>query len=132
MTDPAIRPPFASPSGPRQSDDAVAAAFCRGARSGFSPRLHIEGDVLVMDRMVPVALRIGEAAVLVRVDQRPPVDVGPQLQLVDADPLLATAVALEVLGLPASRWHLKGNDAEGAADALMGIIEGLARPSFDT
>lgn len=131
MSNASLRPPFAAPRGPTRSDEELAHEFARGARSGYSPRLHIEGDVLVLDRISPVAVRLGEAGMLIRTDLSPPVEIAPG-QVVDDDPLLATAVALQVLGLPASSWQLHGVDPDAATEALLAAAEDVDRPSLDT
>ena len=147
-------PPYIEPRGPRADDDAVVRAFLRADIAPHSERLHVEGPVLLGDRDVPTALRLGpggrggEAAggmapeltsraptVLVRLDL--PDDLVPTRQVVEAvleaegltlldnDNQLALAVALQMVGLRLSSWDLWGADIDDAfADLRAAAVGG--------
>lgn len=122
-------PPFAEPAGPRVDDVAVLAAFAEDAREiGHSAHFHVEGPTLLAAGDAPVALRIGRATVLVRLDLpddlawvRGPIEAAltvTAMACLDADTLLAAPVALQVLGLRLSNWDLWGTDIDDAFAAL--------------
>jgi hypothetical protein len=54
-------PPYIEPRGPRADDEEVVRAFLRADIAPHSERLHVEGPVLLGDRDVPTALRLGAA-----------------------------------------------------------------------
>ena len=128
-------PPYFEPRGPRADDDAVVRAFIRAEAAPHSERLHVEGPVLLADRDVPAALRIGARSVLVRLDV--PDDLLPTRQAVEAvlaaegltlldhDNQLALAVGLQMVGLRLSDWDLWGADIDDAfADLRTAAVGG--------
>lgn len=129
-------PPAAEPFGPRRDDAELARAFVQGEPAGFSRCLHAEGPVLLADRDVPLALRIGARNVLVRVDlpqwaeparsqlERAASDSG--LILIEEETLFAVPVALQMVGLRLSSWDLWGSDMEEAYAALREAAAGAA------
>jgi hypothetical protein len=123
-----ILPPYAEPTGPRNSDDTVLEAFAKGLYAGHSTRFHVEGPALLVDRIDVAALRIGRNAVLVRIDladdlqdAKPMVEraLGDQgMTCVDEDTLLAAPIAIQVLGIRLSSWDLWGTELEDAFTTL--------------
>lgn len=118
------RPPYGSPTGPLLDEAGLVDAYLDGNRTGHSPDLHIEDDTLLIDRLQPIALRLGNAALLIRTDA-PTGRVQARatvrgLRLIEDDPPLATVVALQVLGLPAASWALWGDDADESRSRLTG------------
>lgn len=118
-----LLPPYAAPTGPLRDDEAVVRAFVRGLYVGHSPRFHVEGEALMVDRMdAAVALRVGPETTLVRLDLpddllpvRPVVEdvlASEGFSCLDHDSLLAAPVAIQVLGLRLSSWDLWGKDIE--------------------
>ena len=117
-------PPFIEPTGPALDDAAVLAAFTRDEPAGHSPRFHVERPTLIVGRDVAAAIRVGPRTVLVRDDL--PDDLAPAkadveaalhaagLTLFDEQTLLATPVALQLLGLRLSSWDLWGADIDEA------------------
>ncbi|MDP9019253.1 MAG: hypothetical protein M3N25_00360 [Actinomycetota bacterium] len=125
-------PPFNEPTGPSVDDDAVLSAFARDEAAGHSPSFHVERPMLLVDRMVAAALRIGPRTVLVRADLPPDLvwakerveralaDEG--MTCFDEDTLLATPVVVQMIGLRASSWDLWGVDIDDAFAALRGAV----------
>jgi hypothetical protein len=129
-----LLPPFGAPSGPPADDDSVVRAFLRGEPAGHSERFHVEGPVLVAAADRAVAIRLGPTTALVRADLPPafaPVkemverlfaDEG--MTALDHETLLATPVAVQLLGLRASTWDLWGADIDAAFAALRAAAVG--------
>lgn len=118
-----VRPPYGKPTGPLAHDRDLIASFVAGARTGYSDRFHIEEDTLLVERFVPVAIRLAPGSILIRTDYP---DGGAQefavragLALVDAEPPLATVVALQALGLPAASWNLWSSHGRDQAQAAL-------------
>ncbi len=123
-----LMPPFVDPEGTPGSDAQALAAFINSLDTCYSPRFHVEGPVLVADRVTAAALRVAARTILVRTD--PPDDLlEARLELEqaltaagyekhDEETLWATPVALQILGLRASSWDLWGQDLEVAFDDL--------------
>ncbi len=117
-------PPFAEPTGPAVDDVAVLAAYARSEPAGHSPRFHVERPTLLVDRNVAAAIRVGPRTLLVRDDL--PDDLASAKAEVegalaaagftrfDEETLLATPVALQLLGLRLSSWDLWGVDIDEA------------------
>lgn len=129
-----ILPPFAEPTGPLNSDETVLDAYAREQYAGHSPRFHVEGPTLMVDRMDAAALRVGPNTILVRIDlpdeqtdAKPLVEqaLGRQgLCRLDEDSWLAAPVAIQVLGLRLSSWDLWGTDLEESMAALRAAAAG--------
>lgn len=144
-------PPYIEPRGPGGDDGDVVQAFLRADVAPHSPRLHVEGPVLLADRDLPLALRLGplpeagaggEAVagrpgrtVLLRIDLPDDVAVLRQvvelglttagLTLLDEDNPLAIAVGLQLVGLRMSSWDLWGIDIDEAfADLRTAAVGG--------
>jgi hypothetical protein len=123
-----ILPPFAEPTGPLNADETVLDAYARERYVGHSPRFHVEGPTLMVDRMDAAALRVGPNTILVRIDlpeeqtdAKPLVEqaLGRQgLCRLDEDSWLAAPVAIQVLGLRLSSWDLWGSDLEESMAVL--------------
>jgi len=144
-------PPYNEPRGPSGSDGEVVHAFVVGDVPPHSERLHVEGHVLLVDRDVTLALRLGPRSVLLRTDL--PDDAGPVrtgvalslgvegLVLLDEENMLAMAVAVQMVGLRMSTWDVWGSDLDetfaalragamgGPDDMLLG--GGLPQPDID-
>ncbi len=118
-----VRPPFGAPTGPLIDDGTLTDAFIGGQRTGHSATLHIEEDVLLADRLVPVAIRLGAATILMRTDTRCPALAGTvtrlALTLVEREPPLATVVALQAVGHSAAPWELWSADPRRARELLV-------------
>lgn len=129
-----LLPPYGKPSGPPSQDEDVLRAFARGEQAGHSGNFHVEGPTLVASVDVAAALRIGAATILVRLDLP-----GELLELkeaveraltaeamtcLDDDTLLATAVAVQVLGLRTARFDLWGRDLDEAFADLRAAAAG--------
>lgn len=121
-------PPFTEPTGPAVDDASVLSAFVRDEAAGHSPSFHVERPMLLVDRMVAAALRIGPRTILVRADLPP--DLGWAKERVeealtaegmacfDEETLLATPVVVQLIGIRASSWDLWGSDIDDAFAAL--------------
>jgi hypothetical protein len=129
-----ILPPFAEPTGPLNTDDTVLDAYVRARYAGHSPRFHVEGPTLMVDRVDAAALRVGPNTILVRIDlpdeqtdAKPLVEqaLGRQgMCCLDEDSLLAAPVAIQVLGMRLSSWDLWGTDLEESMAALRSAAMG--------
>ncbi|MBW3645726.1 MAG: hypothetical protein KY441_09505 [Actinobacteria bacterium] len=125
-------PPFAEPTGPAVDDASVLAAFARDEAAGHSPAFHVERPMLLVNRMVAAALRIGPQTILVRADLPP--DLGWAKERVeealtaegmtcfDEETLLATPVVVQIVGLRASSWDLWDVDIDNAFATLRGAV----------
>jgi hypothetical protein len=119
-----LLPPYVQPTGPLHDDETVVRSFARGVYAGHSPRFHVEGDALMVDRLDAAALRLGPTTMLVRIDlpddlmtAKPVVEdliATEGFRCLDRDSLLAAAVAIQVLGLRLSSWDLWGTDIDEA------------------
>ncbi|MDQ1422375.1 MAG: hypothetical protein QOJ52_4337 [Acidimicrobiaceae bacterium] len=129
-----LLPPYAEPTGPLNDDDSVVRAFANGYYGGHSPRFHVEGDALIVDRMDAAALRVGPTTLLVRIDLpddlmwgRPVVEQvleGEGFSCIDRDSLFAAPVAIQILGLRLSSWDLWGTEIEEAFRRLRAAAVG--------
>jgi hypothetical protein len=137
-----VLPPYADPTGPRNTDEAVVQAFARGLYAGHSPRFHVEGIALLVDRMATGALRVGPNTILVRADLPPDLEsartevervlTGEGLCCLDEDTLLAAPVAIQVTGMRMSSWDLWGNDIDEAFARLRAAAMGdESKPALD-
>lgn len=129
-----VLPPFADPTGPRNSDELVVQSFARGLYAGHSARFHVEGIALLVDRMATAALRVGPTTILVRADLPPDLEsaraevervlTGEGLCLLDEDTRLAAPVAIQVTGMRMSSWDLWGSDIDEAFARLRAAVIG--------
>ena len=128
-------PPYLEPRGPLADDETVVRAFLGSDPPPHSERFHVEGPVLMADRDVPTALRIGERTVLLRLDL--PDDLATARQTVtevlgaegmtlqDEDTKLGIAVGVQLVGLRFSTWDLWGRDIDEAfADLRTAAVGG--------
>jgi hypothetical protein len=125
-------PPFNEPTGPAVDDAAVLSAFVREEAAGHSPSFHVERPMLLVDRMVAAALRIGPRTVLVRADLPPDLRWAKTrveqalaqegMTCFDEETLLATPVVVQMIGLRASSWDLWGVDIDDAFAALRAAV----------
>ncbi len=129
-------PPYFEPRGPAGDDADVVRAFL--ATEGAAPhseRLHVEGGVLLADRDVAIALRIGPRTVLVRTDLLDDhVELRSRIEevlseeglaLQDEDTQLALPVATMMVALRLSTWDLWGADVDEAfADLRLAAVGG--------
>ncbi len=126
-----VRPPYGAPTGPLLSDGELVATYLAGARTGHSPSLHVEEDVLLAERFVPMAIRVGPATVIIRTDiESVPLAAGcaaAGLALVEREPPLATVVALQTVGHSAAPWELWSADPRQAPAYLAAAATGDAR-----
>lgn len=118
-----VRPPYGKPTGPLADNGDLIASFITGARTGYSDRFHIEEDTLLVERFVPVAIRLAPGSILIRTDYP---DGGAYefagmagLAVMESEPPLATVVALQALGLPAASWDLWSSHGRGEAQAAL-------------
>ncbi len=121
-------PPYVEPRGPEGDDGAVVRAFLSGDIPPHSARLHVEGPVLLVDRDVPLALRLSPTAALLRIDvgddlagvrsEVAELLTGEGLTLLDEDSPLGIAVGVQLVGARASTWDLWGADLDEAFAAL--------------
>ena len=121
-------PPFTEPTGPAVDDAAVLSAFARDEAAGHSASFHVERPMLLVDRMVAAALRIGPRTVLVRADLPPDLAWAKErveealtaegMTCFDEETLLATPVVVQIIGMRASTWDLWGTDIDDAFAAL--------------
>ncbi len=117
-------PPYTEPRGPLGDDADVVRAFARGELAPYSERFHVEGNVLLASRDVPVALRIGPRSFLIHhelVD-----DLGVAKDIVeqvftaegltrfDEETWFGPAVGVQMVGLRYPTWDLWGADIEQA------------------
>lgn len=128
-------PPYSEPTGPLGEDDDVVRAFVRGERAPHSEALHVEGNILRAQRDLGIAIRIGEASVLLLVDLPEGLDpvrdtvarvLGEEgLALQDEQTPLALPVAAQVLSNRVSTWDLWGRDIDEAfADLRAAAVGG--------
>ena len=122
-------PPYIEPRGPEGDDPAVVRAFLGGGNAPpHSARLHVEGQVLLVDRDVPLALRLSPTAALLRIDlgddmagvrrDVAAVFAADGLTLLDEDSPLGIAVGVQLVGARASTWDLWGADIDQTFAAL--------------
>ena len=130
-----LLPPFGEPSGTPADDSVVLDGFLRGEpASYYSDRFHVEGAALVAHGDVAIALRLGPGALLLRrdlpegmEDVRRAVELalaGEGMALMDEETLLATPIAVQVLGLRLSTWDLWGREIEEAFVTLRSAAAG--------
>jgi hypothetical protein len=128
-------PPYGVPLGPTTDDGSVLCGFAAAEPvPGHSDKLHVEGEVLVVDGDVPIALRLQPDIVLARTDLPEGLEAfaarvaealaGAGMELLDEGTLLAAPVAMQVLGLRLSSWDLWGNDLDAAFAALRAAAVG--------
>lgn len=125
---PEILPPAADPEGPELAFAALVDSFLAGARAGYSEALHIEDELLLLDRMIPLAVRLGGRSLLVRADVRGgSVETKRRLEehlraealrLIEAEAALGDIAAIQKTGIRGGVWDLWGEDDESALDAL--------------
>lgn len=125
-------PPFNEPTGPAVDDATVLSAFARDEAAGHSPSFHVERPMLLVDRMVAAALRIGPRTLLVRADLPPDLAWAKArveealttdgMSCFDEETLLATPVVVQMIGLRASSWDLWGDDIDDAFAALRAAV----------
>lgn len=117
-----VRPPFGDPTGPLVTDISLVSAFIGGARTGYSPRFHIEESTLMLSRFTAVSVRLETQCLLMRTDVRSraaeQIAVQNQLNLALSNPPLATVVSLQVLALPSASWDLWCVESIDAQKAL--------------
>ncbi|MFP5332601.1 MAG: hypothetical protein ACLGHX_09635 [Acidimicrobiia bacterium] len=120
-----IRPPYGAPTGPRFADRTLVDGFISGMRTGYSRRYHIEGDVLLIDRMEPVVIRVSPATFLLSSLHSDQLtrwnDWG---HLVRTNPPLATVVALQAVGEPSLAWDLWSRHPGDALHELARVAGG--------
>ena len=128
-------PPYVEPRGPEGDDPEVVRAFLAGTPAPpHSARLHVEGQVLLVDRDVPLALRLSPTAALLRIDvgddlagvraEVAAVLTADGLTLLDEDSPLGIAVGVQMVGARASTWDLYGADIDEAFAALRAAAVG--------
>ncbi len=145
-------PPYLEPRGPLSDDESVVRAFLGSSPAPHSERFHVEGPVLMADRDVPTALRIGDRTVLLRLDLPDDLTTARKtvtqvlgeegMTLQDEDTKLGIAVGVQLVGLRFSTWDLWGADIDeafadlrreamgGEGDALLGGGGPPVGPSF--
>ncbi len=127
--------PFFDPSDRGAADDDVVRAFARNQPSAASPLFHAEGPVLMADRDMPTALRVGDRSFLVNREMPASltraknlveaVFVSEGLELYDEETLYGPAVGVQLVGLRFTSWDLWGADIESAfADLRMAAAGG--------
>ncbi len=128
-------PPYGVPLGPATDDGTVLSGFARhDPVPGHSKHLHVEGEALLVDGDVPIALRLRPGVVLARTDLPEDLEAfaprvaevlaGAGMELLDEATLLAAPVAMQVLGLRLSSWDLWGEDIDVAFAALRAAAVG--------
>lgn len=134
MTD-GLLPPYGEPVGDRVEDARVFEVFIRDEPVlVHSPLLHLEGATLVLGGDVAIAMRIAPRTFLLRCDLPPdaePASRAAKLALgaagcscLDEESPLATAVAIQVLGLRTATWDLWGSDIDEAFAELRAAAAG--------
>lgn len=114
-----LLPPYGEPAGERVDDDTVLAVFLRDDPAVVhSEQFHLEGAVLVAGGDMATAMRIGPRTVLLRRDLPDDLDGARRavehalradgMTCLDSETLLATPIAIQVLGLRLSTWDLWG------------------------
>lgn len=129
-------PPYNEPTGPAGDDTDVARAFVRSEPAPHSELLHVEGPILRAHGDDGIALRIGPATVLLRVDMMDD-DMGPVRQAIervladeglvlqDEETPLALPVATQMVSNRLSTWDLWGRDIDEAfADLRTAAVGG--------
>ena len=99
-------------------------AFARNELAPYSSRFHVEGPVLMANRDVPVALRIGPRTMLIHAELPPDLHDARKLveevfsenglALCDEQTLYGVAVGVQMVGIRYSSWDLWGADLEQA------------------
>ena len=117
-------PPLYEPHGPLGDDDEVVRAFVRNEVPPYSELLHAEGPVLMAERDVATALRIGPRSFLVNRDMPghlaqakeivEAVMTTEDLQMFDEETLYGPAVGVQLVGLRYTTWDLWGADINTA------------------
>jgi hypothetical protein len=121
----AVLPPYGAPEGPEFEPDELIGAFASGERRGFSRDLHVEDDVLLADRSLPVAVRLAPGVVLLRRDAPDAARQAVERVLgavgarrIESDSAFGAIAALQVTGLRAATWDLWGEDERSALEAV--------------
>jgi len=134
MTD-GLLPPYGEPVGDRTDDARVLEVFINDEPVlVHSALLHLEGATLVAGGDVALAMRIAPRTFLLRRDLPPdvePANRAAQLALaaagsacLDDESPLATAVAIQVLGLRTATWDLWGTDIDESFAELRAAASG--------
>ena len=124
MTD-GLLPPYGEPVGDRADDARVLEVYINNEPAlVHSALLHLEGATLVADGDLALALRIAPRTFLLRRDLPEDADGAEQalqaalgaagFTCLDEESPLATAVAIQVLGLRTATWDLWGADIDEA------------------
>lgn len=114
-----LLPPFGQPAGEPVDDGTVLSAFVReDPLPVHSRQFHIEGTVLVAGGDMAAAIRVGPRTFLVRADLPDELAAARQavqrsfeaegMSCLDEETLLATPVAIQLIGLRLSTWDLWG------------------------
>lgn len=121
----AVLPPYGAPEGPKLGTDELVAAFLSGAGRGFSEHLHVEGDALLSERSMHVAVRLAPGVVLLRNDVPRAARTAVERVLeaagarrVESDSAFGAIAALQVTGLRGASWDLWGEDDAAALEAV--------------
>ncbi|MGI8685688.1 MAG: hypothetical protein ACR2MO_11495 [Acidimicrobiales bacterium] len=134
MTD-GLLPPYGEPVGDRADDTRVLEVFIRDEPAlVHSALLHLEGATLVAGGDMSVAMRIAPHTFLLRRDLPPDVEAANRAlaqalgaaghTCLDEESPLATAVAIQVLGLRTATWDLWGADIDEAFTELRATASG--------
>jgi hypothetical protein len=102
----------------------VVRAFVRNELAPYSGRFHVEGPVLLANRDVPVALRIGPRSMLIHAELRgdladakslvEEIFTAEGLTLLDENTLYGVPVGVQMVGIRYSTWDLWGADLDQA------------------
>jgi hypothetical protein len=113
-------PSHADAWGPELSLEETIHAFLDGARSGFCDEVHIQEDMMLAARMIPLAVRVGFRSLLIRATVVPAVAKTKRavekhlgrhgLIKVEPDARLGDTAALQATGVRGGVWDLWGDD----------------------
>jgi hypothetical protein len=117
-------PPLIEPHGPLGDDEEVVRAYARDQLAPYSARFHVEGPVLLADRDVAVALRLGERSFLVNRELHGDLAAAKEITesvfsaegmtMLDEETLYGPAVGVQQVGLRYTSWDLWGADIDKA------------------
>ncbi|MGI8407375.1 MAG: hypothetical protein ACR2L3_02565 [Actinomycetota bacterium] len=122
--------------------------FLGGGNAGFSADAHIEENMLLLDRMSVIGVRLAKRCLLLRSDIRDDLTVmkariaellrADGLHLIESQADLGDIAAIQIAGIRGGSWDLWGDDGASGTDALKravlgddGPIGGLNGPMSD-
>ncbi|MBA2726468.1 MAG: hypothetical protein H0U53_10800 [Actinobacteria bacterium] len=108
--------------------------FLGGGNAGFSADAHIEENVLLLDRMSVIGVRLAQRCLLLRSDIRDDLTAmkariaellrADGLNLIESQADLGDIAAIQIAGIRGGSWDLWGDDGTSSTDALKRAVLG--------